>query len=353
MTGARTASAAAPSARRAGPPGRASRRTGLVVGGVLLAVLCVASVAVGTRAIPLGTTIDALLAFDPSNDLHLLTVYSRVPRTILAILVGASLGVAGAVMQAMTRNPLAEPGILGVNAGAAAAVATGAAFLGVTNVLGYVWFAFIGAAVASIAVAVLGRAHAAGTNPVRLVLAGAALAVVLGAYTTVVIVNAPSSVYSIFRSWTTGSLFGRGYEVLPVAAAACLAGLLLALTIAGPLNAVALGGDMSAALGVSARRTWVVAIAVVLLLAGGATAVAGPIAFVGLAAPHIARSIVGPDQRAVIPSSMLVAAVLLLLADVLGRIVVLPSEIPAGIMTAIIGGPFFIHLVRNRRIARL
>lgn len=334
-------------------PRRALRRTGAIVGVLAIGVLSLVSVAVGTRDIPLPTTLDAVLAFDPTNDLHLITMHSRIPRTILAILVGMALGLAGTIMQAITRNPLAEPGLLGVNSGAAAAVAIGAATFSITNILGYVWFAFIGAAAASVAVALLGRAHDVGTDPVRLVLAGAGLSVVLGAVTTVVVLNAPPEVYDVFRTWMTGSFAGRGYEVLPVVGMVCLAGFVLAFSISNALNSIALGRDFSAALGVSSRSTWTIAALSVLLLAGGATAAVGPIAFVGLAAPHLARVIVGPDHRWLLPYSLILSALLLLVADVLGRVVARPGEISAGVMTAIIGGPFFIYLVRKRRMARL
>jgi len=336
-----------------GPVSPRRRRAALVIGAALLVLLVPASLAAGSRQIPFAVAMDALFAFDPGNDLHLVVALLRVPRTILAILVGASLGVAGALMQAMTRNPLAEPGLLGVNAGAATAVVLGMAAFGFTHITQFVWFGFAGAGLASLVVYLLGRAREAGTNPVRLVLAGAGLAMVLNAVTTVTLLNSPDAVYNAFRNWATGALQGRGYDVIPVVAIAAAIGLGLAVAIARPLNAVALGSDLGRALGVSLRNVWIAAGAATLLLAGAATAAAGPIVFVGLVAPHIARLTVGPDYRWIIPYSALYAALLLLLADIVGRLIAPPSEIGAGVMAAVLGGPFFVALVRRRTLARL
>ncbi len=325
----------------------------MLTGLVVVAVLCVVSLAVGSRPVPVDTTLDALTNFNPGNDLHLLVIQLRLPRTILAVLVGAALGLAGAMMQALTRNPLAEPGILGINSGAAAAVAVGIASFGVSAVAGYVWFGFLGAGIASVIVYVLGRAHDAGTNPVRLVLAGAGLSVVLGALTSIVLINSDPDTYDDFRQWATGSLQGRGFDVLPVVAVVCLVGFVLAFSMSRSLDSLALGGDLSRALGISPRRTMIVSALAVLLLSGAATAAAGPIAFVGLAAPHMARLLVGPGHQWLLPYSMVTSAIVLLAADILGRLVLFPGEIGAGIMTALIGGPVFLALVRRRKMARL
>ncbi|MFJ4029018.1 FecCD family ABC transporter permease [Paenarthrobacter sp. NPDC089989] len=332
---------------------RAQRGTGVVAGLFVVAVLCLLSLAVGSRPIALDTTLEALTSFNPGNDLHLLVVELRVPRTILAVLVGAALGLAGALMQALTRNPLAEPGILGINSGAAAAVAIGISSFGITAVAGYVWFGFLGAGLASVIVYVLGKAHDAGTNPVRLVLAGAGISVVLGALTSIVLINSQPETYNDFRQWATGSLQGRGFDVLPVVAAVCVVGFVLAFAMSRSLDSLALGGDLSKSLGASPRRTMIVSALAILLLSGAATAAAGPIAFVGLAAPHMARLLVGPGHQWLLPYSMVTSAIVLLAADILGRLVLFPGEIGAGIMTALIGGPVFLALVRRRKIARL
>ncbi|WP_308122927.1 FecCD family ABC transporter permease [Microbacterium marinilacus] len=316
---------------------------------VLLAVL---SVVVGSRAIDPAVVWQAIVAPDLADDRHVTVQALRLPRTALVVVVGAALGVAGAVMQAMTRNPLAEPGLLGVNAGAAAAVVTGVLVTRVVDVEVYLWFAFAGAALAAAAVYALGGALQHASNPVRLVLAGAALSVVLGAYTSAVLVNFPS-VFDTFRFWDTGSFQGRGGDALVPVGIAVGVGLLIAFSLARPLNALALGAEFGRALGASPRRTWLLAGVAVVLLAGGATAAAGPIGFIGLTAPLIGRAIVGPDYSRLLPFSALVAAIVLLAADILGRVVVLPSELQASIVTAVIGGPVFIALVRRRRVPTL
>lgn len=345
----------APRRAPAGGPARTlhrRRRGGILIGLLLLLVLAVLSVASGSRPLDLDTVWRALTAFDPGNDQHLIVRELRIPRTLLGILVGAALGVAGAVMQAITRNPLAEPGLLGVNAGAAAAVVTGIAVFGVVDTSGYIWFAFLGAALAAVLVYALGGAFAEGSNPVKLLLAGAALSVVLGAYTTAVVLNFPS-VFRTFRFWSVGSLQGRSWTTLWPVLGFILLGILIALLITRSLNALALGKEMGAALGVSSRGTWFLAALVVVLLAGAATAAAGPIGFIGLTAPLIARMVVGPDYRWVLPYSILIAANIVLAADILGRLVAFPGEVQTAIITALIGGPFFIALVRKRKLARL
>ncbi|WP_312349201.1 iron ABC transporter permease [Actinomyces sp.] len=336
-----------------GPPTPISHR-GLLLGMlVALVPLAALSLAVGSRLVPVGTVVEALRAFDPTDDAHLVAWELRVPRTLIAVLAGACLGLAGALMQTLTRNALAEPGTLGVNSGAAAGVVVGLAITGAASVNVYVWFAFLGAGIASLVVHRLGRAGEAGVNPVRLVLAGAGLSVMLSSVTMVVILSSPQTVFDSFRNWATGSLQGRGWDSVPVAAGCLLIGIVLAGVLAGPLNSVALGPDLAAALGVDTRRTWALTNLAVLILAGGATAVAGPIAFVGLAAPHVARAVLGTDHRWLLPGSALVAAFVLLLADVLGRVVIHPGEVGAGVMTALIGAPFFVVLVRRGRVVGL
>lgn len=332
---------------------RRHRRTMGLTGGIAVLVLLVlCSLAIGSRSIPLADTFAALWAFDPHNDLHLVIRESRLPRTIIALVAGMALGAAGAVMQAVTRNPLAEPGLLGINAGAAAAVIIGVSTLGLTAIMDYVWFAFAGAGLAGAGVFILGRAHDAGTNPVRLILAGAGLSVTLGSLTGIMILNTPPEIFDDFRNWLAGSVEGRGFDVAAVLALFSTIGLAAAFVIAGNLNTVALGNDLGRALGVSMRTTWVLACLSVMLLAGAATASVGPIGFVGLGAPHAARLVAGPDFRWILPFSALFAAILLLCADVLGRIIASPAEIAAGIIAMLLGGPFFVALVRRSRLAR-
>lgn len=325
---------------------------GPVLALLLLAIIPVAaaSLALGSRVIPLDETLHALTAYNPSIDSHLIVHELRIPRTILAILAGACLGLAGALMQSLTRNALAEPGTLGVNAGAAAGVVTGLAVTGSGSIGVYVWFAFAGAAFASVVVHRLGRARETGVNPVRLVLAGAGLSITLSSLTTMVTLSSTQQVFDAFRNWATGSLQGRGWEVLPVLGICLIIGVFVSIFLTGSLNAVSLGNDMAQGLGVNIRRTWTLTNLAILILAGAATAAVGPVSFIGLAAPHVARSLVGPDHRWLLGYSAVIASIILLLADVVGRVIIFPSEIGAGVMSALIGAPFFIALVRHGRV---
>jgi iron complex transport system permease protein len=329
---------------------RSYRVFGLVIGLGLLAVVCLLSVWFGSKDIPFGSTWDVLWHDDGSRDAAIIHSV-RIPRTILGLLVGAALGMAGALMQALTRNPLADPGLLGVNGGAAAAVVAGIAFFGVTGVSGYVWFAFLGAGVAAVLVYVLGSAGR-GVTPDRLVLAGAAVSAVLFALIDAVLVLDPVT-FNEFRFWDVGSLSGRGMDVVAQLWPFIVVGLVIALVLARPLNALALGDQAARALGANIGATRVFGVISVTLLCGAATAGIGPIAFVGLAVPHAARLVCGPDQRWVLPYSMVIAPVLLIGSDVFGRVINSPEELQVGIVTAFLGAPVFIALCRRRRVARL
>ena len=326
---------------------------GYAAGMAGLCVLVLASLVIGSRPTPVADVARAFVAFDPGNDLHLIVRELRAPRLVLAVTAGAALGIAGAVMQAVTRNPLAEPGLLGVNAGAAMAVVLGASAFGLTAITQYVWFGLVGAGLAGVAVFLLGRAQESGTDPVRLVLAGAGLSIVLGAAVSLVILNAQVDVLDVFRTWGAGALDGRGRAVSATMTGALLLGGALAVALAPALNALALGQAMGRALGLRPARIWALACLTVMILAGSATATAGPIGFVGLVAPHLARAITGPDNRDLLPLSGLFAAAMLLGADILGRTIVAPDELAAGIVATMLGGPFFIHVVRRFRLARL
>ena len=324
-----------------------------LAGLALLVALGLASLTIGSRTIPPAQILTGLTDFDATNDAHLILWQLRLPRTLLAITAGAALGLAGAIMQAVTRNPLAEPGLLGVNSGAAIAVVLGASAFGLTDMAGYVWFGFLGAGLAGAAVFVLGRAHESGTDPVRLVLAGAGISVLLGAAASLVVLNSGLEVLDLFRNWGSGALEGRGQTVALTMTLTLAAGAALAFLLAPGLNAMALGHDAGRALGVRPGRIWALSCLAVMVLAGSATAAAGPIGFVGLVAPHAARAITGPDNRHVLPLSALFAGAVLLAADIIGRVVATPNEIAAGIVAAVLGGPFFIHVVRRFRLARL
>jgi iron complex transport system permease protein len=340
--------------RPAAPPGgraRVLRPVGLLVALAVLGVVVVASIAVGARSMPFGTALHGLVHPDGSAD-GVVIRGLRLPRTLLGLAVGAALGLAGALMQALTRNPLADPGLLGVNAGASAAVVAAIGLLHVTQPAAYVWFALAGAGVAAILVYALGSRGRSSATPVRLALAGAAISAALGAFVYGVILT-DQLAFNDFRAWQVGALAGRPLGVLAQTGPFLAVGAVIALALTRPLNALALGEDTGRALGAQpgATRTW--GILAVTLLCGAATAAAGPIAFVGLTVPHIARAVTGPDQRWVLPYSMVFAPILLLCADVLGRVVARPGEVQVGIVTAFVGAPVFILLARRRRVAQL
>ncbi len=317
---------------------------------MLLALSVVASLAIGSRQVPFGEVVAAFTAYDGSDE-HAIVRDLRVPRTELGLLVGAALGAAGALMQGATRNALAEPGILGVNAGAAFAVVVAIDVLGIGSVTGYAAFALLGAGATAAAVLVLG-ATGRGAGAVSLALAGAVLTFLLVSLTSAVLVF-DAQTLDEFRQWVVGSIAGRDagvtLSVLPLIAA----GLVIALGAGRSLNALALGDDVARSLGQHVARARLLASVGFVLLAGGAVAAAGPIAFVGLAVPHIARVFTGPDYRWVIPYSVVLGAVLLLAGDVLGRVVARPADLGVGIVTGLLGAPFFIWLVRRRKLVAL
>jgi iron complex transport system permease protein len=271
-------------------------------------------------------------------------------RTLLGLLAGAALGLAGAVLQALTRNPLADPGLLGINAGASAAVVTAITFLGVTSLSGYVWFAFCGAAAVGALVWFLGGSR--GATPVRLALAGTAISAALYGYLQAVMILDEAALGRM-RFWTVGSLTSATDETIVQVLPFMAVGMALALSLARPLNAMAMGDDTAKALGANLNRTRALAMLAATVLCGAATAACGPIVFVGLMVPHVVRSFTGPDLRWILPYATVLSPVLLLGADVIGRVVARPAELQVGIVTALLGGPVFIFLVRRRRTAQL
>ena len=318
---------------------------------VLLGLCCLASVAVGAKAISPGAVWDALIAPTGTED-DIIVRSLRVPRTVLGVLAGLALGVAGALMQGHTRNPLAEPGILGVNAGAALAVVLAIYVLGVESLTGYVWFAFAGALLASIAVFSIGSGGRGGPTPVTLALAGTALTYLLLALTHAVVLSDLATL-DAYRFWSVGSLAGRDAGISVQVVWFIAAGTLLAFASAPGLNALALGDDVARSLGQSVRLIRATGIVAITLLAGGAVAACGPIVFVGLVVPHVARALTGPDYRWLLPCAGLLGAILMLVADVTGRVVMSPGELPVGIVLAFIGAPFFVALVRRRKLVSL
>jgi iron complex transport system permease protein len=345
------------SAPLSAPPASKRRAAALLRGlGLLaaLAALCVVallSLWVGTKDLPFTATWSVLWRPDGSQAAVIIHDY-RIPRTLLGLLVGAALGLSGALMQALTRNPLADPGLLGVSLGASTGVVVAIAFLGVGSVLGQLWFAFLGAAIASVLVFLLGSAGRTLATPDRLVIAGAALTAVLFAFNTAILLLNPRA-FDQFRFWTVGALAGRGMSVVQVIWPFVAVGLVIALLLAPALNALAMGDQLGRALGVHIGRTRVLGALAVMLLCGAATAAAGPIGFVGLAVPHMARFLVGPDQRWVLAYSVLLAPLLLVGADILGRVLGSPGELQVGIVTAFFGAPLFIALCRRRKLAML
>ncbi|WUW26861.1 iron chelate uptake ABC transporter family permease subunit [Streptomyces sp. NBC_01463] len=315
----------------------------------LLVLVCLASIAIGAKALPLADVWHGLFHYGGSGD-DVLVRQVRIPRTVLGLIVGAALGLAGAVMQALTRNPLAEPGLLGVNSGASAAVVTAISFFGVTSLTGYVWFAFAGAAIVSVAVYLLGGSRSA--TPVRLALAGTAVTAALYGYVNAVQLL-DSAALDRLRFWTVGSLASANTETLGKVWPFIALGVLLTLFIARPLNALEMGDDTARSLGAHLTRTRVLAMLAVTLLCGAATAACGPIVFIGLMIPHLVRAITGPDMRWILPYAAVLSPVLLLGADVVGRVIARPSELQVGIVTALLGGPVFIHLVRRKRMSQL
>lgn len=328
-------------------------RTGtLAVGAVLaLATMCLLSLMIGSNPISPARVWDGL--WDSQQEAADIVRGGRIPRTVLGVLIGAALGITGAVLQSLTRNPIADPGLLGVNAGASAAVVTGISAFGITQPTGYVWFALAGAGVASVLVYLLGGAGRQGsTTPVKLALAGTAISATLLSYVSAVILLDPWA-YTSFRFWDIGSLTGRSLGELGFVVWLLVAGLAAALVLGRPLNALALGDDTSRALGARPGPIRLLGILVCTVLCGSATAAVGPIAFVGLAVPHVARALFGADHRRSLPAAAVLGALVLLCADVVGRVIAWPQETGVGIVTAVVGAPFLIVLVRRRRIGRL
>lgn len=347
-----TATTPARAARGGASPVRTRRIVGLALLLLLVLAAAVASIAVGTRPMGLGEVWRSLLDADLSTEQAVIVRELRVPRTVLGLLVGMSLGIAGAVMQGHSRNPLGDPGLLGVTAGASLAVVAAISALGVSTPSGYVWFAFLGALAGSVLVYAVGASGRGGATPMTLALAGAALSALLFALVRTLLVGDTQTLDS-FRFWVVGALAGRSADVAWQVAPFIAAGVVLAVVNSPALNLLGLGEDVARGLG---QRIWLaraVGLAAITLLCGAATAACGPIAFVGLVVPHVVRAFTGPDHRWLIPCSGLGGAALLLISDVLGRVLVRPGELQVGVVLALIGAPFFIALVRRRKMASL
>ncbi|WGW10741.1 iron chelate uptake ABC transporter family permease subunit [Saxibacter everestensis] len=331
--------------------GTSSRTTWLIISLLALIVVVLLSILIGSKGLSPATVWQALFEDDGSYDAVIVRTL-RLPRALAGVMVGTALAVAGTLMQAITRNPLADPGILGINAGASIAVVIAIAFLGISDIGGYVWFGFAGAGLAIVAVYLLGSIGQGGATPVRLALAGVAISSALLAFTRAIILT-DTDAFDKFRFWDVGSLVGRDFGILLPLLPFFAVGLALSLLMAGPLNAIALGDETSKALGVNIGLVRLGAVVALTLLCGSATAAAGPVGFIGLTIPHVVRSLVGPDLKWVLPFSAVFGAILLLVADVIGRVVAPPGELQVGIVTALIGAPVFIALVRRRKMPQL
>ncbi|MFD4770777.1 FecCD family ABC transporter permease [Streptomyces niveus] len=334
------------------PRGTTDTRRRRVMGvGALAVILVIAgavSLAVGARALSPADVWHGLFGPpDPDQrltEIRLIVRTVRIPRTVLAVVAGIALGVGGALIQGYTRNPIADTGLLGVNAGASFAVVTVIAVFGFTNPFQYVWFAFVGAGAAGVVVFGLASIGRGAGNPLTLALAGQGVTVFLGAMTTAVSLSDQKSLNAL-RFWNSGSVAGVGFDVIWPVTAFIAVGLVLALVTLPALNLLNLGDDVARGLGVNIALSRTIGIVAITLLAGAATAACGPIAFLGLMVAHIARYLTGPDYRWLVPYAGLLGAVVLLVSDILGRLVVRPGELDSGVVVALIGAPFFAGLV--------
>ncbi|MFC9945670.1 FecCD family ABC transporter permease [Streptomyces pratensis] len=337
---------------RPAPRGTTEARRRRVVGmGALASILVIGaavSLAVGARALSPAEVWHGLFAAPDADqrltEIRLIVRTVRVPRTVLAVVAGVALGMGGALIQGYTRNPIADTGLLGVNAGASFAVVTVIALFGFADPLQYVWFAFLGAALAGVVVFGLSSIGRGAGNPLTLALAGQGVTVFLAAMTTAVALSDVKSLNAL-RFWNAGSVAGVGFDVIWPVTAFVVAGAVLALTTLPSLNLLSLGEDVARGLGVNVALSRTVGIVAVTLLAGAATAACGPIAFLGLMVAHVARYLTGPDYRWLVPYAGLLGAVVLLVCDIVGRLVVRPGELDAGVVVALLGAPFFAALV--------
>ena len=312
----------------------------------MLALTCVASLAIGTENVSLATVWHAVADYSDSGDQWIVHDL-RIPRTVLALVVGLALALSGSLIQAVGRNPLADSEVLGINSGAALFVVFAIAFLGKTGIWTYIWFAFAGAVFAMALVYLVGMTGRAAVTPVRVLLAGVAIGAVMDGIGFAIRLRRPRA-FDNMRFWDAGALDGRSLDVAAAIAPFIVVGVVLCLFVARSLNVTALGDDLARSMGGNVARTQALSLVAVTLLAGAATAGAGPIGFVGLMVPHAVRRFTGPDWRWIIAYATLLGPALLLAADILGRVVIRPAELPAGIVTAFLGAPVLIWLIRKQ-----
>lgn len=318
---------------------------------VLLIISTITSILFGSRAIGLPTIVESLLY--PELDSHESNVVrQRVVRTIFSFMCGVSLGVSGALMQSVTRNPIADPSILGVNTGAAFFVVSGIAFFNIHTVSEYIWLAIVGAILTAIFVFTIGSLGTSGATPLKLVLAGAATSAILSSLVTAIMIPR-QNVMDEFRFWQVGSVGAGTWDSIQLLLPFLIVGVIIALLVAPTLNAMTLGDEVATGLGVKTARIRLISSFAGVLLCGATTAFAGPIGFIGLLATHLIRLMIGPDFRFIIPLSALSGGIILTISDVIGRLIARPGEVEVGIITAFIGAPILIYITMKAKMRSL
>ena len=317
----------------------------------LLSIMAIFSISLGAKSIAFTKVIDVLLGNDPDS-LETAIILQRIPRTVFGILAGGALGISGALMQSITRNPIADPSILGVNTGASLFVVAGIAFFNITVAYQYIWLAIIGAGVTAVFVYSVASMGKDGATPLKLALSGSAVSIVLGSLvSTIMLPN--NRVMEAFRFWQVGSIGSATWESIMLISPFLIVGFIISMFISGYLNNLALGDEAATALGTNVVMTRTIGALSSVLLCGATTALAGPIGFVGLIIPHIIRLIFGSEMSKMLPLSFLGSAILMLVSDIIGRVISLPGETEVGIVTAVIGAPVFILAIRKGRVKSL
>jgi iron complex transport system permease protein len=325
---------------------KVSYQAGIFIGTILiLGLLLGMSIVYGYTDTSWGLAYEAFISSNNTKE-HIVIESIRLPRALIAAVVGSSLAIAGLLMQTLTKNPLASPGIFGINAGAGFMVVAAVTLFGVTDLQAFSWISFLGAGIAAVGVYVIGSAGREGLTPMKLTLAGAAITALFASFTQGLLVLNEAALEQVLF-WLAGSVQGRNLEILGSVFPYILFGWILALVIANKMNVIAMGEDVAKGLGLKTGLIKFIALSIVVLLAGGAVAIAGPIGFIGIVIPHIAKKIIGIDHRWLIPYSGLLGAILLLAADIGARYIIMPQEVPVGVMTAAIGAPFFIYIARR------
>jgi iron complex transport system permease protein len=329
---------------------RISRLAGLGAGFGIAVLMALISLRLGTRGLSTRDVWNGLFHFDPTSYEQTIVHSLRLPRTVIALGVGGALGVVGTVSQAVTRNPLADPSILGVSSGASFAIVTAFYYGGLTETWQFMPFAFAGGLIAAVLVFSIGSTGRGGGSPVKLALAGVVVSALLASWTTGLLMI-DEATFETVRFWFAGSVAGRELHTFWILSPILLGGTLVCLFLGPQLNVLSLGEETAQSLGMRPTRTRLLCTALVVLATSAAVAIAGPIGYVGLAVPHMVRAVVGPDYRWILPYSLVTGAIFLTAADILGRIVMRPSEIEVGIVTAIFGAPFLVFLARQRSLA--